>query len=123
MLAHSIGTPFEVATAGRILFVEEVNEPFYKVDRLVRQLLLAGKLHRVRGVLIGSFRGCGRGAAGRAGALFLEALGSRRVPVAGGFPAGHGMGNRPFPLGTPARLDAAAGTVLFPPSLAPHGSS
>lgn len=121
MLAHAVGTPFEAKTEGKILFVEEVNEPLYKVDRLVRQLLLAGKLRRIRGLLLGSFRGCGRGAAAKIAELFLEALGDRKVPVARNFPAGHGPGNRPFPMGTMARLDSAAGTVTFAPSLSIHG--
>jgi muramoyltetrapeptide carboxypeptidase len=118
MLAHSIGTPFEVKTEGRILFVEEVNEPLYKIDRLVRQLLLAGKLKRIRGLLLGTFRGCGRGASRRAGEIFLEALGKTPIPAAAGFPAGHGPGNKAFPLGCRASFDAGAGTVSFAPSLA-----
>ena len=118
MLAHSIGTPFEVRTEGRILFVEEVNEAPYRIDRHVRQLLLAGKLKRIRGLLLGSFHGCGRGASRQAGEIFLDALGRAKIPVAAGFPAGHGSGNRPFPMGSRATFDGAAGTISFAPALA-----
>ena len=115
LLAHSIGTPFQVATRGRILFVEETGEAPYRVDRMVRQLLLAGVFRGVAGVVLGQFPGVKPFDRRAVAGLFLEALGTRAVPVVSGFPAGHDSPNRAFPLGVTATLDAAAGTLEFDP--------
>jgi muramoyltetrapeptide carboxypeptidase len=113
LLAHTAGTPFQVEARGRILFVEEVNEPLYRVDRAVRQLMLAGVFRGVAGVVLGRFSGMKPSEQRAVPQLFLEALGSRRVPVVAGLAAGHGTPNRPLPFGVPATLDAAAGTLTF----------
>jgi muramoyltetrapeptide carboxypeptidase len=113
LLAHSIGTPFEVEARGRILFVEEVNEAPYRIDRMVRQLSLAGVFRGIRGLLIGRFTGCGGGK--KAEGVLLEAVEGRKIPVAAGFPVGHGSVNRPFPLGVPAVLDTTARSLTFAP--------
>jgi len=115
LLAHSIGTPFEVATRGCILFVEETDEAPYRIDRLVRQLLLAGVFRGVAGVVLGQFSGITPGERRAVAGLFLEALADRRVPVVSGFPAGHGTPNRALPFGVAATLDAEAGTLTFDP--------
>ena len=115
LLAHSIGTPFQVATRGRILFVEEIGEAAYRVDRMVRQLLLAGVFRGVAGVVLGQFSGIKPSDRRPVAGLFLEALGTRKVPVVSGFPAGHDSPNRAFPLGVSATLDAKAGTLVFDP--------
>jgi muramoyltetrapeptide carboxypeptidase len=121
LLAHSIGTPFEVETRGRILFVEEVNEAPYRIDRMVRQLVLAGKFRSIRALLVGRFTGCGAAVRRKAEEILLEAAGARKIPVAAAFPAGHTAGNRAFPLGVPALLDAAQGTLTFSPCLQADG--
>lgn len=53
MIAAVMGTPFEIDAEGIILFIEDVNEPIYRIDRLLTHLRLAGKLAQVRGVLVG----------------------------------------------------------------------
>jgi len=113
LLTHSIGTPFEIEARGRILFVEEVNEAPYRIDRMVRQLALAGVFRGIRGLLIGGFSGCGGGK--KAEGILLEAVEGRKIPVAAGFPAGHGRVNRSFPLGVTATLDTAARSLVFAP--------
>jgi len=115
LLAHSIGTPFQVAARGRILFVEETGEAPYRIDRMVRQLLLAGAFRGVAGVVLGQFSGIKPGDRRAVAGLFLEALGKRAVPVASGLPAGHDTPNRALPFGVAATLDATAGTLVFDP--------
>lgn len=56
MIAAVMGTPFELDAEGIILFIEDVNEPIYRIDRLLMHLRLAGKLAQVRGVLVGMWR-------------------------------------------------------------------
>jgi muramoyltetrapeptide carboxypeptidase len=126
LLAHSIGTPFQLEARGRILFVEEVGEALYRVDRMVRQLQLAGVFRGVSGVVLGRFSGIGPGERRAVAGLFLEALGSRAVPVVSGFHAGHGSPNRALPFGVAATLDADAGTLVFDPCVSlgrDHGST
>eukprot|EP01034_Spumella_vulgaris_P007897 gene7897-10057_t len=57
MIAAVMGTPFELDAEGIILFIEDVNEPIYRIDRLLTHLRLAGKLAQVRGVLVGDVAG------------------------------------------------------------------
>ena len=95
-----------------------MDEPLYRVDRAVRQLLLAGVFRGVAGVVLGRFSGMKPAERRGVAPLFLEALGDRRVPVVAGFPAGHGSPNRPIPFGVPATLDADAGTLVFDPCVA-----
>jgi muramoyltetrapeptide carboxypeptidase len=106
-----------VETKGKILFVEEANEAPYRVDRMLRQLAMAGKFTGVAGVLVGRFSGVTRTERRRCEDLVLEAVGDRAVPVAAGFPAGHGPGNAVFPIGVPAVLDGASGLMEFSPFL------
>jgi muramoyltetrapeptide carboxypeptidase len=117
LLAHSIGTPFEVETRRRVLFLEEVNEAPYRVDRLIRQLVLAGKFRGISGLLIGRISGAGRSSRTAWERLLLEAVGERKIPVAAAFPAGHGPGNATFPLGVRALFDTASRSVAFDPFL------
>jgi len=119
LLAHSIGTPFQIEARGRLLFVEEVNEPLYRVDRAVRQLFLAGVFRGIAGLILGRFSGMKPAERQAVPQLFLEALGSRAVPAVSGLPAGHGSPNRALPFGVPATLDADAGTLAFDPCVQP----
>ncbi len=57
MIAAVMGTPYEIDAEGIILFIEDVNEPIYRIDRLLTHLRLAGKLAQVAGVLVGDVAG------------------------------------------------------------------
>lgn len=100
---------------GAILFLEDVGEDLYRVDRLLAQLRMLGALDRLAGVIIGQFTDMKRGA-GDGGALafdevlatYLEPLG---IPAAYGFPIGHVDDQWTLPIGVRARLDASAGEV------------
>jgi muramoyltetrapeptide carboxypeptidase len=115
LLAHSIGTPFQVATRGRILFVEETGEALYRIDRMICQLQLAGVFRDVAGVVLGRFSGLRPGERRSVAGIVLAALGDRAVPVVSGFPAGHDTPNRALPFGVGALLDADAGELVFDP--------
>lgn len=114
LLAATVGTPFAMRARGAILFLEEVGEPVYRVDRMLSQLLLAGALDGVAGVAIGAFSECpdppdaGLPAAEE---VLLDRLRELNVPVASGFPFGHVPDNWTLPVGVRARLDADAGTL------------
>jgi muramoyltetrapeptide carboxypeptidase len=110
VLAGLMGTPFEIDTAGRILFLEDVGERLYRVDRYLSQLWLAGKLQAAAGVLLGSFSydddEPGESEAAVAG-LFDDYFGRLDVPVLAGFPAGHTKHNFTLPIGALVEMDVA----------------
>lgn len=58
LIASSLGTPWEIDTKGRIIFIEEVGERTYCVDRMLTQLRLAGKFEDCAGVVFGDFADC-----------------------------------------------------------------
>jgi muramoyltetrapeptide carboxypeptidase len=104
-----VGTPFEVETAGRILFLEDISERAYRVDRYLSQLKLAGKLAMVAGVLLGTFsyeEGEKADKQSDIHAVFKEYLGDLGVPVLAGFPAGHDRYNLALPMGALVKVDA-----------------
>lgn len=112
LLAASVGTPDFPDLTGALLLLEEVGEPPYKVDRMLTHLLRAGALAGVAGVALGQFTDCPDGSdpAEFAGVL-AERLGGLGVPVLGGLPVGHGPDQLSVPVGVPATLDVAAGTL------------
>lgn len=114
LLQCLIGTPYFPDLEGAILFLEDVDEDLYRVDRILAHLRLIGALRRLAGVLIGRFTGLKRSTGD--GALgFDEVLehyfGPLGIPVAHGFPIGHIDAQWTLPVGIPARFDAGAGEV------------
>ena len=105
ILVAGLGTPHAVDTKGRLLFLEDVNEKPFRVDRMLTQLRQAGKLDGVAGVLFGDMTGCGHaGDAVTVRDVIREAFAGARYPVVFGLPTGHGGGTATLPLGVRARL-------------------
>jgi muramoyltetrapeptide carboxypeptidase len=98
-----LGTPFLPDCRGAILFLEDVSEEPYRVDRLLTQLRLGGVLDAAAGFVLGSFT-----ESGVPDAVLADRLGTLDKPVLAGWPSGHGQPNRPLPLGLMAELDADA---------------
>jgi muramoyltetrapeptide carboxypeptidase len=105
ILVAGLGTPYAVETKGRLLFLEDVNEKPFRVDRMLTQLRQAGKLDGLAGVLFGDMTGCGHaGDAVTVRDVIREAFAGARYPVVFGLPTGHGGGTATLPLGVRARL-------------------
>jgi len=119
MLVTTLGTPYEIDTRGRILFLEDIGERPYRVERMLTQLKMAGKLDHLAGVVFGDFTNCygdgPRDVASVLGDLFAKAP----YPVVTGLPAGHGEENLALPFGVKMRLDGQGATLemLEPPVL------
>jgi muramoyltetrapeptide carboxypeptidase len=116
VLAGMMGTPYEMETSGRILFLEDIGERLYRIDRYLSQLRLAGKFNSVAGVLLGSFsfdEGDQTEDQGEIAALCTEFFADLGVPVLAGFPAGHETFNLTLPIGGLIKLDADAGQVTL----------
>ena len=114
LLQCLVGTPYFPDLDGAILFLEDVGEDLYRVDRMLAHLRMVGALERLAGVAVGRFTELKR--AGPDGALgFDEVLASYLlplgIPVAHGFPIGHIDDQWTLPLGVRARLDADAGEL------------
>ncbi len=114
VLCSLLGTPWEPPWDGAVLFLEEVGEPLYRLDRLLTQLRCSGRLRNVKALIGGSLRGC-RPVAEREGRwreLLLEAA-PEGVPVVAGLPFGHAARNMAFPLGVPVEVDTGGGYVRW----------
>jgi muramoyltetrapeptide carboxypeptidase len=110
-LCHLVGTPYAPQFDGYLLFLEDHNEPLYRLDRMLHHLLLAGVLDGVAGVVLGSFINCG--SADGLLEVCTTALAPLKVPVLADFPAGHQPDNHTLPLGAPAHLDADTAYLTF----------
>ncbi len=108
MLTASLGTPYAPAAEGKLLFIEDVGVKPYQIDRMLRQLVLAGKLRGVGGIVFGEMLDCtSPGApASLLEEAILHALDDFSGPVAIGLRSGHVSGaNVTLPFGVEARLE------------------
>ena len=116
MLAHSIGSASEPDTTGAILFLEDVGEYLYNVDRMMRQLERAGKLIGLAGLLIGGFtelKDTARPFGASVEEIIREVIGEPPYPVAFDFPVSHGKENLALKIGVNYRLQVGPdGTSL-----------
>lgn len=119
LITRLLGTPWALDLSGAILFLEDVGERPYRLDRMLTHLELAGAAHAdtaVAGVLLGEFRGCEEDAASYCAHDVLEERLSRwGVPVVAGFPAGHGLRCRALPLGVRVAIGDGGLQVLEAP--------
>jgi muramoyltetrapeptide carboxypeptidase len=109
LLVASLGTPFEIQTADTILFLEDIGEKPYQIDRMLMHLKLAGKLEKVRGFIFGEMLDCVQPGKQeyRLQEVIMRILSEYRVPVVYGLRSGHvSAGNITLPLGVQAGLVA-----------------
>jgi muramoyltetrapeptide carboxypeptidase len=110
-LTASLGTPYAFdPPTGAVLFLEDVGERPYRLDRLITQLALSGRLARVAAVVLGTFPGCDEpGGEYTARQTLTAAFAQFHGPVVFGLPAGHVDGPAlTLPLGVQARIVATA---------------
>lgn len=114
MLVASLGTPFDVQTKDSILFIEDIAEKPYRIDRMLMQLRLAGKLDGVRGFVFGEMLDCAppKGETYTLQQVIMRVLEPFNVPVIYGLKSGHVTGgNVTLPIGVQAELEAQGGNV------------
>ncbi len=118
IISATMGTPYEIDTTGRILFLEDVDEQPYKLERMLTQLRLAGKLERAAGIIVGE---CTNRKADLApfdttvsvGEVIDDVCTTLAVPVLSGLTIGHTADQLTLPLGVMATLDAGKGTLTI----------
>ncbi|NUP50009.1 MAG: LD-carboxypeptidase [Catenulispora sp.] len=111
LISTSLGTPTSVPARDGILFLEDVAEPGRRLDRVLTHLRRSGYLDGVRGILCGTWEGCGPLA--DVEELLADRLGGLGVPVLLGADIGHGVSMQSLPMGVRARLDTGAATLTF----------
>ncbi|MFK7739884.1 MAG: LD-carboxypeptidase [Planctomycetota bacterium] len=109
VLQSLIGTRWQTETAGAILFLEDVGEAPYRVDRMLTQLDQCGFLSRAAGIALGDFHVANTQLASEHPPMLdvlKERLAHLAIPIAHGFPYGHRPGSWTLPFGAAARLTA-----------------
>jgi muramoyltetrapeptide carboxypeptidase len=117
VLTSLAGSPYWPRFDGAILFLEEINEYLYRVDRMLSTLKISGALAKVAGVVIGGFTNCTPGD-GNYGTLTLDEIFDDyfkplNVPVYSGALFGHIKRKFTLPVGLGVEMDADAGTVRY----------
>lgn len=114
LISTTMGTPYEIDTRDKILFLEDTGEKPYKIDRMLTQLRLAGKLQAAAGIIFGECYNCdSRGYAWdyALGEVLDQLLGSLTIPVLYGLTIGHTAEQLTLPIGVEAELDADEGLL------------
>lgn len=120
LLSALAGTPFAPRLAHTILVLEDIDEAVYRVDRMLRQLLMAGLLDGVRAIVFGACTNCPEASddgARRLDDVVLEIAEALDVPAVVGVPVGHIEDQWTLPLGAPASLDTDRQTLSVLPNL------
>ncbi len=102
LLVSVLGTPWSPDLDGAVLFWEDVNEPPYRIDRMLTHLRLSGNLAKIEGMIVGHLNG----AATDWPALVAGSVADFSWPLAWGLESGHLQPNWTLPLGLPARLES-----------------
>lgn len=109
LICSTLGTPFEINTTDKILFIEEVGEQPYKIDRMLTQLLLSGKLQKCAGIIFGQFTNCKLPHYERS--LTLQEVVEDRIlslgiPVLTNIQSGHSYPKLTLPIGAKIRINS-----------------
>jgi muramoyltetrapeptide carboxypeptidase len=123
VLCSLLGTPYFPRMEDGILFVEDVGEPPFRIERWLYQLHLSGVLGRQRALVLGHFSHCQPGARDNGydlSAAFAQIRAVAGIPVVAGLPHGHGVEQLTLPFGAPARLRVADGRAQLDFSAYPH---
>lgn len=115
LITATMGTQFEINTRDKILFIEEIDEPIYKIDRMITQLALGGKLDECSGIILGDFSGCNKQNRDdfELEELFKDRLEKFNKPCIYNLKSGHCMPMVTLPLGLDCILDATNKRICF----------
>jgi muramoyltetrapeptide carboxypeptidase len=114
LLAHGTGTPSDPDTKGAILFLEDVGEYLYNIDRMLYQLKRSGKLDRLAGLVIGGFsemKDTQRPFGSSVEEIIRDVVKEYDYPVCFHFPVGHGRENLALKIGVEYRMCVEPGRV------------
>ena len=118
VMAATLGSPYEVDTRGKILFIEDVDELSYRIDRNLTALKLAGKLDESAGIILGTFADMPEENVEpdrtlSLSQIFDQTIHPLRIPTINNFRSGHIYPQITIPMGMTVQLNATEGTVAF----------
>ena len=116
LLAHLVGTDSDIKTRGRILFLEDVGEYLYNIDRMMYQLKRSGKLSKLAGLVVGGFtdnKDTERPFGQTAYEIIQDAVKEYDYPVCYGFPVSHGKENYALKIGVGYKLEVRKSRVVL----------
>jgi muramoyltetrapeptide carboxypeptidase len=115
LLYALLATPYNPIKQGSILFIEDVSEAHYHIDRMLQAFRLAGVFNRVSGVIVGEFSDVDNDPSmlRNLEMSILDAVGDRDIPVVFDFPAGHGSKNMPLIMGADVNLTVGDEEVII----------
>ncbi|MGL4569066.1 MAG: S66 peptidase family protein [Fusobacteriaceae bacterium] len=114
LIASLMGTPYEIDTKGKILFLEDIDEEPYRIDRILTQLRLAGKFQEAAGIILGAFTNCEAKNPERSLSLeevIADTVLSSGKPVIKNLAAGHCLPTMTLPLGKIVNIDTKCGSL------------
>jgi muramoyltetrapeptide carboxypeptidase len=112
LLASLVGTPWQPDLRGSVVFLEDVAEPAYRLDRMLTHLRASGIFRGVKALICGTLCDCGDlDPLSREWRELLEEVAPEIGPVVTGLEFGHGTPNLAFPIGTHVTVDTASGRV------------
>ena len=112
VISDLVGTPFDVIKPRRILFIEDVNEPIYKIERMLYQLRLSGVLADLAGLIVGKFSGCAPDAVfASVNNIVADLTRDYSYPLAYDIPVGHVTHNIPLVCGAACSLSVGESSV------------
>ncbi|MBV4416370.1 S66 peptidase family protein [Clostridium tyrobutyricum] len=114
LLSSTIGTPYEIDTRNKILFIEDISEDPYKIDRMMTQLILSGKIKACNGIILGQFHNCTLPNYNRS--LTLDEVLEDRIlsfnkPTIVNFQCGHSYPRLTLPIGANVKMDCVNQTI------------
>lgn len=116
LLAHAVGTESDLKTKGKILFIEDVGEFLYNIDRMMYQLKRAGKIKKLAGLIVGGFtnsKDTDRPFGQTAEEIIRDAVSDYDFPVCFGFPVSHEKENYALKIGVGYKLKVGKAKVLL----------
>jgi len=115
VISAMLGTPYLPRFKNAVLFLEDVGEDFYKIDRYFAQLYYSGILKQIKGLVLGQFINSSEPSPNEAGSEFEQIIskytGHLGIPVVGHFPYGHGKIKLTLPIGGKVKLDTFSGSL------------
>jgi len=115
VLVGMIGTPFDLPYDGNMLFIEEIAEKPYHIDRMMQNLRLSGALAKISGLVVGQFSDCDEDPLMKQSIaeIILDAVKEYHYPVCFNFPAGHVDYNLPIVMGQEVEMDVLEKTIVY----------
>lgn len=117
LIVASLGTPYEIDLIGKILFLEDIDENVQRIDRMLTQLQMSGKLDGLAGIILGSWTNCGpmdiKNPENNLSleTVFDEILSPLNIPILSNVTCGHVLPTMSLPLGKIVEMDATNKTI------------